>query len=183
MEVLTVLKDTPIPTILIAAGILFLVLSTMTHLGGKIELSGKQQKVSIAIGIVLLFSGSGLYLLPTMGEDPGVTSPPTILGVTIRESREEGELIIYERINFYDENGNTNVVERDLVDLSDPSQRQFIQIQNGVINDLPEIQKIRSSTTSTWYCEGRVYVATIEVSLLDKDGNRSEPVRYTIECK
>jgi hypothetical protein len=183
MKILNVLKDTPIPTILVVAGLLFLVLSFMTKDGWKIKAPGKQQKVSIAIGAVLLFFGISLFLFPTMADNLGLNNPPTIMGVTIRESHEGGELVYYQEINFYDDDGNTNTVEWDLVDLSDPAQRQYIHLQNGVINDLPEIQKIRSTTTGTWYCEGRIYVATLEVSLLDRDGNRSESVRYTIDCK
>ena len=183
MEILTALKDTSIPTILVIAGIFFLTLAIMTQFGWKIKVSSKQQKISVVIGIVLLVFGISLYLFPTMGASFGAKSPPIILGVTIRESREEGELVIYQEINFYDDDGNTNLVEWELVDLSDPSQRQYIQDQNGTINDLPEIQKIRSTAIRAWFCEGRVYVATLEVSLSDRDGNRSEPVRYTIKCK
>lgn len=146
-------------------------------------LSIKRKNTPIAIGILLLLFGISLYLFLTMGDSSGVTNPPTILGVTIRESRDEGELVIYQEINFYDDDGNTDFVKWDLVDLSDPSQRQYIQIQDGVVNDLPEVQKIRSTTKGTWYCEGRIYVATLEVSLSDRNGNRSEPVRYTIKCK
>jgi len=183
MEIFTGLKDTPIPTILLVAGVFIQTYSIVTQISGKIKVSSKRQNISIAIGIVLLLFGISLYLFPTIGGGFGVTSPPTVMGVTIRESLEEGELVYYQEINFYDEDGNTNVVEWDLVDLSDPSQRQYIQLQNGVINDLPAVQKIRSSVTETWYCDGYVYVATLEVSLVDSDGNRSEPVRYIIECR
>lgn len=183
MEILTVLKGTLIPTILVIAGIIFLIPAIATRTGGKIKLPGKRQNTFIAIGIVLVFFGISLFLFLSMGDIFGATSPPTIIGVTIRESHEDGELIFYQEINFYDEDGNTNVVEWDLVDLSDPSQRQYIQIQNGVVDALPQIQKIRSTATRAWYCEGRVYDATLEVSLLDRDGNRSKPVRYTIKCK
>ena len=182
MEILTLLKDTPIPIILVIGGIFFLFLSIVNQAGGKIKVSGKRQNTSIAIGIVLFLIGISLYLLPTVGNSLGLTSPPTILGVTIRESRVEGELVIRQEINYYDDDGNTDFVDWELVDLSDPSQRQYIQIQDGVVNDLPEVQKIRSTTTGTWYCEGRVYVAILEVSLSDRDGNRSKPVRYRIEC-
>jgi hypothetical protein len=182
MEILSALKDSPVPTILVVAGIFFLTLAIATQLGWKIKVSSQQQKVSVVIGALLLFFGISLYLFPTLADSFGAKSPPVILGVTIRESHEEGELVIYQEINFYDDDGNTNRVEWDLIDLSDPSQSPYIQTQNEVINDLPEIQKIRSTATRAWYCEGRVYNATLEVSLSDSDGNRSKPVRYTIKC-
>ena len=183
MEILTTLKDSPIPTILVVAGFFFLALALMNQIGWKIKMSGQQLKVSVAIGSVLLFLGIGLYLLPGMGNRFGAESPPTILGVTIREGQEEGELVIYQEINFYDDDGNTDRVEWELIDLSDPAQSQYIPTQNGVVNDLPEIQKIRATVIRTWFCEGRVYDATLEVSLLDKDDNRSESVHYIIRCK
>jgi hypothetical protein len=145
-------------------------------------LTFKRQKIIITLGGILLLFGVSLYLLPTLFANFGKTSPPTIMGVVIRKSVEEGELVISQEINFYDEDGNTNLVEWELVDLSDPSQRQYIRLQNGAIDDLPALQKIRSTVKKSWRCEGRTYVATIEVTLLDRDGNRSEPVRYTIEC-
>jgi hypothetical protein len=177
------LIDSPIPMLLVLTGIFFLFLPTATQIIWKIKLPGRQQKTSSAIATGLLLFGLSLYLISALGDNLGATSPPTIMGVTIRENHESEELVYYQEINFYDEDGNTNMVERELVDLSDPSQRQYVQIQNGVVDDLPQIQKIRSTTTETWYCEGHIYVATVEVSLVDRDGNRSEPVRYTIDCK
>jgi hypothetical protein len=182
MEILTTLKDSPIPTILVVAGFFFLALALMNQIGWKIKMSGQQQKVSLILGSVLLLLGLSLYLLPGMGNRFGAKSPPTILGVTIREGQEEGEPVIYQEINFYDDDGNTNRVEWELIDLSDPAQSQYIPTQNDVVNALPEIQKIRATVTRTWFCEGRVYDATLEVSLLDKDDNRSESVRYSIRC-
>lgn len=182
MEILTIVKDTPIPTILVAAGVFFLLSSILAQRGWKIKMSSKRQKVFIALGGILLLFGISLYLLTTLFQYFGKTSPPTIMGVVIRKNLEEGEVVISQEINFYDEDGNTNLVEWDLVDLSDPSQREYMQLQNGAIDDLPAVQKIRSTAKRIWRCEGHTYVATLEVSLLDRDGNRSEPVRYTIEC-
>ena len=182
MEILTALKDTPIPIILVVTGFFFLALAAMTQIGWKIKMSGQQQKMSLILGGVLLLLGISLYLLPGMGNRFGAENPPTILGVTIREGREEGEPVIYQEINFYDDDGNTNRVEWELIDLSDPAQSQYIPTQNGVVNALPELQKIRATVTRTWFCEGRVYDVTLEVSLLDKDDNRSESVRYIIRC-
>ena len=143
----------------------------------------KRLKTFIAIGSILLLFGISLYLFLKIAGNLSATNPPTILGVIIREGRLKGELVFYQEINFYDEDGNTNLVEWELVDLSDPSQRQYMQLQDGVVDDLPQIQKIRSTAKGTWHCEGRTYVAILDVSLLDRDGNRSEAVRYKIECK
>lgn len=171
-----------IPLILLLVGILLLVLPRLVRDIGKISLTGKQSLAAVVTGILLLLFGLSLFLSPSISGGFGASSAPIVLGVTIRHNQEARGTAIYERINFYDEDGDTNLVERELVDLSDPSQRQFIQILNSEVNDPPEVQKIRSSVTSTWYCDGHVYVATIAVTLVDKDGNRSNPVRYTLDC-
>jgi hypothetical protein len=182
MEISTVLKNIFIPTLFVIAGIFLVVLSIVPRGDGKIQLSSKQKIAATAVGIILLLFGTSLYLSPTAYGGSRRAGAPTIMGVTIRKSLEAGNLVFNERINFYDEDGNTQRVERELVELSDPSQREFIQIPDSVVTDPPEVQKIRSSTIATWQCNGRVYIATVEVTLVDTDGNRSEPVRFTIDC-
>lgn len=182
MQILTVLRNILTPTILLAAGFFLLFPVITARMRGKIDLPPKRQYTFIAIGIVLLLVGISLSLLPNMGVNSGRPNSPTILGVTIRKSQENGELVYYQEVNFYDEDGNTNAVEWNLLDLSDPTQRQSIELENGVVDALPEVQKIRSKVTEPWHCNGQVYVATVEVSLVDQDGNRSERIRYTIDC-
>jgi len=183
MEILTVLKDTPIPTLLVAGGLVFLILAIVSQAGGKFKVASKRQNISIVIGIVLLLFGVVLYLIPTMKPDSQKNNIPTITGVAMREDIENGELVIRQEINFFDKDGNTNYVEWELVNLSDPSQRQYIQIKNGEVNALLEEQINGTYTIGAWNCRGHVYVATLDVYLLDKSGGRSEPYRYTIECK
>jgi hypothetical protein len=172
-----------IATILVVAGIYFLLPSIKARLGRPTNLPGKQQSAYLAAGIVLLLLGLALYLVPVIGNGPRTASPPTILGVVIRKGQENGELVYYQEINYYDEDGNTNAVEWELLELSDPSQREFIDIQNSEVSDLPEFQKIRATARKTWHCNGQVYEAMLEVTLRDTDGNASEPVRYAIRCE
>lgn len=207
MEYLLLIKDTPVPTLLIVAGIVFLFLSIVPKIGDRINVSSKNQKSSMIIGVVLLLLGIGLYLLPAddpptpitasstetgseidteAGSDTGSESdsePPLITGVTLRENLEKGRLVIYQDINFIDKDGNTNDVEWELISLSDQSQLQYIDITNGAVNTPRRDQIQGSYTTGTWKCDKHKYVATLEVTLLDKDGNKSEPYQYTIECK
>ncbi len=183
MRTLTALRDTPVPLILIAAGLFLLAFSLGPLLRERIKIPSKRQNTSIGAGLLLLLLGISLYLLPALASALLRTDPPVIMGVTIREDHAGEELVYQQEINFYDEDGNTNIVERELIDLSDPSQQQYIKLENEVIDDLPAIQRIRSTATSTWHCEGHTYVATVQATLVDSDGNRSEPVRYRIECK
>ena len=183
MEILAILKDTPIPTLLVLGGIALLILSIVTQIGGKVQVSTNRQSASAVLGFILLLLGVGLYLLPTVEPASEGTKTPVISGVTLREGKEKGQLVITQEIHFSDEDGNTNYVEWNLVNLSDPDQRQYINIVNGNVNAPLDEQKAGTYTIGTWYCEGHQYVATLDVSLMDRDGNRSEPYRYTLECK
>lgn len=58
------LKDTPIPTILVVAGIVFLILSIADHLAGKIVVSPDRKRLAAAIGTVLIVLGITLYIIP-----------------------------------------------------------------------------------------------------------------------
>lgn len=80
---LAALKDTPIPTILVVAGIAFLLLSVAGHLAGKIVVSPERQRWAALIGGVLTVLGISLYIipLPRLGDRQNVVahqqSPPS----------------------------------------------------------------------------------------------------------
>jgi hypothetical protein len=57
-------KDTPIPTILVVSGILFLLLSVADQFAGKISINPARQRLAVVIGSVLIVLGIGLYILP-----------------------------------------------------------------------------------------------------------------------
>lgn len=183
MQMLTALRNTPVPLILIAAGLFLLAFSLGPLLRERTKTPDKRQNTSIAAGLLLLLLGIGLYLGPALASALFRTNPPVIMGVVIREEHAGGELVYQQEINFYDEDGNTHAVERELIDLSDPSQRPSIQLADWEIDDPPAVQRIRSTAINTWHCAGHLYVATVQATLVDRDGNRSEPVRYRIECK
>ncbi len=61
-EIIDALKNTPIPTILIFAGLFFILLAFVSKVGGVIEVQPAQQKWSAPIGIALLVFGLVLAL-------------------------------------------------------------------------------------------------------------------------
>jgi hypothetical protein len=69
------LKDTPIPTILVWAGLFFLLLPFVSKIGGVIEVQPNQKRSAIFIGLLLLTIGLTLNLTPTILS----SSQPTIL--------------------------------------------------------------------------------------------------------
>lgn len=70
-NVFVALKDTPIPTILVVAGIVFLLLSIAGHLAGKIVVSPERQRWAAAIGGVLTVLGVALYIIPLRRSSDG----------------------------------------------------------------------------------------------------------------
>lgn len=61
-EIIDALEDTPIPTILIFAGLFFIFLAFVSKVGGVIEVQPAQQKWSAPIGLALLAFGLVLAL-------------------------------------------------------------------------------------------------------------------------
>ena len=63
--VIKAIQDTPIPMILILAGLLFLLLGFVNKLGGIIEVSSEQRKLTIPIGLLVLTIGLVLNFIPS----------------------------------------------------------------------------------------------------------------------
>ena len=73
-DVLKVVQETPIPNLLIAAGLLFLLLGFVNKLGGFIEVSPEQKRLTIPIGLLVLTVGLVLSMR--------ITTPSSIGGST-----------------------------------------------------------------------------------------------------
>ena len=80
MEILNTLRDTPLPTLLVGAGVLFLVLALVSQLGRYVKMPAQRQKYAAVLGGVLLVVGIGLHLapasLPEGVQVAVVTEPP-----------------------------------------------------------------------------------------------------------
>jgi hypothetical protein len=63
-SIIVLLKDTPIPTILVVSGIVFLFLALAGQVAGKLEVPPARQKWAAAVGAVFLGAGLLLYLSP-----------------------------------------------------------------------------------------------------------------------
>jgi 4-amino-4-deoxy-L-arabinose transferase-like glycosyltransferase len=79
-SVLAALKDTPIPTLLVIAGIVFLLLSIAGQLAGRIAVPPERQRWAAVIGGILLISGVALYVVPPARLIP--PRPPDVLPPT-----------------------------------------------------------------------------------------------------
>ncbi len=74
IEILKTLRDTPLPSILVVGGLVFLLLPFLKKPGGAIEIEPANKGVAAIIGIFLLASGIGLYILPLSAPPPTQTS-------------------------------------------------------------------------------------------------------------
>ena len=70
-EVLSTLKDTPLPTLLAVSGVFFILLSIASQLSGKITVDPSQRKLALLAGSVLVVIGVGLYLGGTLKPSRG----------------------------------------------------------------------------------------------------------------
>lgn len=75
VEALSILKDTPIPTLLILGGILLLVLSVATNVGKKVQVAKERQKWAALAGLLLIMVGTFLYLYPAPSTAGGAPTP------------------------------------------------------------------------------------------------------------
>jgi hypothetical protein len=72
------LKDTPVPTILVIAGIVFLLLAIAGQLAGRIAVAPERQRWAAIIGGLLLVIGVALHVLPQVKLTPrGTDEIPT----------------------------------------------------------------------------------------------------------
>jgi len=78
--ILAALKDTPIPTILVIAGVAFLLLSIAGQLAGRIAVPPERQRWAAIMGSILLVSGVALYVVPPARLIP--PRPPDVLPPT-----------------------------------------------------------------------------------------------------
>lgn len=72
MEILRLIKDTPIPTLLILVGLFILVLAFVTKIGGVIEVSPEQRRWALPTGLLVLVIGLILNHHSLLPSDIGI---------------------------------------------------------------------------------------------------------------
>lgn len=76
-NIIKTLKDTPIPTVLVWAGLFFILLTFVSKIGGMIEVQPNQKKLTLFVGLFLLSVGIvlNIYSIKPNTKKP---APPTI---------------------------------------------------------------------------------------------------------
>ncbi len=77
-DIIKALKDTPIPTILVLAGLFFILLTFVTKLGGMIEVQPNQKRWTFFVGLLLLTTG----LVLNFSTDFPQRAPPDVSKLT-----------------------------------------------------------------------------------------------------
>lgn len=103
-EIINSLKETPITTILIFAGIFFILLAFVKNLGGFIEVEKSQQRWAALIGLFLLTVGIVLSFYTPSEEALNISSPNNdygrlkkiLVAKEYREADEQTRKIMYE---------------------------------------------------------------------------------------
>ena len=91
-DIITTLQNTPVPTILVVGGIVFLFLAVVGQFAGKIDVPPKRQKWAGIIGALLLFSGVALYVVPPV--PPTIPTPTPVPSVTPSTSTPTATLVV-----------------------------------------------------------------------------------------
>ena len=66
VEVIKILRDTPLPSLLVIGGIIFLLIPFVKKIGGAIEVETGHKINPAIIGLVLLITGISLYVIPAL---------------------------------------------------------------------------------------------------------------------
>jgi len=80
-SIIGLLKDTPIPTILVVSGLIFLFLALAGSVAGKLEMPPTRQKWSAVVSLVLITTGLLLYVAPAAPQVTVAPPSPTPLPV------------------------------------------------------------------------------------------------------
>lgn len=73
MELLLQLSHTPVPNVLVIAGIIFLLLAMAGRVGAFLQVPPHKEKMSAVTGVILLFSGVSIYLAPSLAPSSSVS--------------------------------------------------------------------------------------------------------------
>lgn len=116
---------------------------------------------------------------PTVAPTTGIPvgHAPVIESVDLRDDLSSGNLVIVQDISFYDEDGDADYIDFELV-----SNLPNAYTVDGPINASSQGQKSGTITTGRWGCGGGQYEVTLQVTILDKAGNQSNTVEYTMLC-
>ena len=111
------------------------------------------------------------------------TNAPILQAITVRTAVSNGRGVIFDVVpdfHFIAPNGNAILVHRELIDTNGNLGR--IRLNDGQITIPAAAQKKGAVQSGGWQCGIAQYYVTIRAVIMDADGNRSNPMEYTIHC-
>ena len=75
-EIVSIISNTPVPSILVVGGMFFILLSVAGQIASQITIPKERQSTILVIGVVLLVIGTLLYLIPTLANPQKATATP-----------------------------------------------------------------------------------------------------------
>jgi len=119
---------------------------------------------------------------------PEPTATPTALGqagaapvidaVELRDDTSGGSLVILQYFKFHDPDGDAYWLHIELVRATVGG----LEVADGTIRVPSQQQKQGATTTGRWNCGGDTYEVTLRATILDRAGNMSNAVEYTMNC-
>lgn len=107
------------------------------------------------------------------------SAAPTIESVKLRYETSAGSLAVLQDITFHDPQGDAYKVHYTIISATAAD----LQVADGMIDISGEQQKLGTMITGRWNCGESKYDVTLRVTVLDRKGNESNAVEYTISCK
>jgi hypothetical protein len=187
-----------LPSILALAGCAALLLGL---LGGGLkakeievpQITNRIRVISASLGVVLIGVALWLYALESKDLTVGIvptdtpvaaiapvseSHAPVLKSVVIREDSSTGNLILYQDVSYSDLDGDADIIDWILVSSTDPKA----SVWDGKVENSVEQQKQGAIFTGVWNCNGMNSSTVIQAVLIDKAGNKSEPLEYDLIC-
>lgn len=120
-------------------------------------------------------------LQPSATPTPKVQSgtAPILESVNLRYDTSSGSLVVFQDITFHDPDGDSYWVDCELVHTTAAG----VEVRGGAIEISSRQQKLGATITGEWTCGGSKYDVTLRVTILDRTGNKSNAVEYTMNCR
>jgi hypothetical protein len=148
------------------------------------------QLLALSASIILALGCSTINQLPFLSTPtPVATStpvptatpvrqPPKLYKIELNEYMQDGQQNFEILITYRDPDGDATSVHYEVVETTNSD----INVEDGTIEDAPDVQKAGAGLTGNWNCGDGNYTVTLEITLLDRAGNTSNPEQVTISC-
>ena len=116
---------------------------------------------------------------PTRTPTPVPSLAPVISNVRLRYDKTSNGMVVYQDIYYQDVNGDAYWLDYTLVSTTADS----VTIKDGSTRSSSSQQKSGAVDTGVWTCGSGKYSVTLQITVLDEAGHRSNALVYTMNCE